>query len=124
MSGRIIVMVSDLDDQKHGEISVHESAQKAARVVETLLESGFAQGRIRVFSGDEMGMQIAHRPVVALMSGDSSAQSGTVDDVSAEQPEDKPQLVRATSKTVSQAEVAATPFVQNGVRFSSLFRPA
>src|SRR5712691_2922323 len=73
MSNGVIVMVSDLDDPKHGELNVLESHEKAARMVEKLLESGFEQKRIRIFNGDEMGMQIAHRPVVALVSGGAPA---------------------------------------------------
>lgn len=127
MSNRVIVMVSDLDDPKHGEIDVLESATKAARMVETLLEAGFGQDRIRVFSGDEMEMRVAHRPVVALMSDDSSADdpsSGT--EGAGEKTEKEPQLARSSSRAAAEAqgEVAATPFVQDGVRFSSMFRPA
>ena len=45
MSEAVIVVVSDLDDAKHGEINVVENLQKAARLVETLLEAGFDQTR-------------------------------------------------------------------------------
>lgn len=85
MSDRVLVMVSDLDDVKHGEISLHENPHAASKAVEKLLEAGFPQARIRVFSGDEMGMQIAHRPVVALMSGDD-ALDGPTDHADDKQP--------------------------------------
>ena len=55
MSDQIMVIVSDLDNDKHAEINVIEGVQKAARLVEALLEAGFDQARIRVFVGGEMG---------------------------------------------------------------------
>ena len=70
MSEQVMVIVADLDDPKHGEINVVESVHKGARLVETLLEAGFDQARIRVFSGAEMDMRVRHRPVVALVGGE------------------------------------------------------
>lgn len=63
---KIIVLVSDKDDSKHGEISVLDDPQHAERLVETLLEAGFEQERIRVFTGNSSEFQVSHRPVVAL----------------------------------------------------------
>jgi hypothetical protein len=63
MVTRIIVLVADRDDPKHGEITVLEDRHKAERLVETLLEAGFEQERIRVFAGTALDMQIAHRPM-------------------------------------------------------------
>jgi len=125
MSNRVIVMVSDLDDAKHGEISVMEGPHKAARLVETLLEAGFDQARIRVFTGDEMEMQVTHRPVVALVNGDAEA-SPDETPAPAEQPtEAEAELVAANPKAKAELEeVTATPFVKDGVRFSSQFRSA
>lgn len=134
MSGRIIILVSDLDDGSHGEINVLDSAEQAAHFVETLLESGFEQERIRIFGGDELAMQVRHRPVVSLTSPDQTQNgSGRKEEVrnEASQPqqvEDAPvarviaQAPRA--QTLQFQEVAAEPFVQNGVRFSSMFKPA
>ena len=51
MSEKIIVLVSDRGDSKHGEVSVLDDPQKAERLVETLLEAGFEPERIRVFTG-------------------------------------------------------------------------
>ena len=123
MSNSVIVVVADLDDPKHGEVSVLDSPQKASRMVETLLESGFAQERIRIFSGDEMGMQVAHRPIVALVSPNGVTTKATSEEPS---PEDQPVVTRSSTKAKAEvpAEVAATPFVRNGVRFSTQFRPA
>ena len=63
---KIIVLVSDRDDSKHGEISVLDDPRKAEQLVETLLEAGFEQQRIRVFAGKSGEFQVSHRPVVAL----------------------------------------------------------
>ncbi len=130
MSNRVIVMVYDQDDAKHGEISVMENPQKAARLVETLLEAGFSQDRIRIFTGDEMGMQVNHRPVVSLV--DARAAGTAANEEAAEPPpapERAPQQdVAAASPRAAGAPVAemsmAAPFTREGVRFSTLFRPA
>jgi hypothetical protein len=140
MSGRTIVMVSDLDDAKHGEINVLDDPQQAARLVESLLESGFDQTRIRIFSGDEMAMQVTHRPVVALV-GSGVPSNGRHAGPEAEPVEAEAQFVIAepdqaeesvaAPRTRSRQPVAAaatreepTPFMRDGVKFSSLFRPA
>ncbi len=71
MDETIIVLVSDKDDSKHGEISILDDPQKAERLVETLIEAGFDERRIRVFNGRSSEFQISHRPVVALVDGSS-----------------------------------------------------
>lgn len=131
MSDKVIVMVSDLDDGQHGEINVFEESDKAARLIESLLESGFEQERIRVFHGDEMEMHVSHRPVVALVGADQEAGAApqAKQDASEEESssEEEPELVAAAApaaKAEIREEVAQTPFVKDGVRFSSLFKPA
>ena len=127
MSGRVVVMVSDLDDAIHGEINVLQSPEEATRLVETLLESGFEQERIRIFLGDEMQMEVRHRPVVSLSSTDTGRTSKE-DAPPAEVPEtpntqeEEAATVSARSRSLQFEEVAAEPFVKNGVRFSSLLR--
>ena len=71
MGETIIVLVSDKDDSKHGEISILDDPQKAERLVETLLEAGFDESRIRVFNGRSSEFEVNHRPVVALVDGSS-----------------------------------------------------
>ena len=71
MDETIIVLVSDKDDSKHGEISILDDPQKAERLVETLLEAGFDESRIRVFNGRSSEFEVNHRPVVALVDGSS-----------------------------------------------------
>ncbi len=128
MSSRTIVMVYDQEDSKHGEISIMESAQKAARLVETLLEAGFDQERIRVFTGEEMGMQVTHRPVVALVNGGTPAEQPPAP-IEEPLPEAGPEKELAEaiphgSRGELQEVALAAPFTKDGVRFSSLFRPA
>lgn len=135
MSSAVIVVISDLDNSAHGEINVIESPQKAARLVETLLESGYDQERIRVFAAEEFQMQVHHRPVVSLMAAaDGDGDDGGAAEEEQQQPasasvaeeagqEEEAPVVSATAKSVLQ-EVAAEPFFRNGVRFSEQFRPA
>ncbi len=127
MSGKTIVIISDLDDPKHGEITVVEGAHKAARLVETLLEAGFEQQRIRIFTGDEMDMQVTHRPVVALISGGSGATDAADQPEQPVEPEataheDGANRQPAGARTKAEVE-AAEPLVKDGIRFSTMFRP-
>jgi hypothetical protein len=136
MSDRIIVLVSDLDDSSHGEVNIMESPDQAAHFVETLLESGFEQERVRIFGGDELQMQVHHRPVVSLMNSNPAQNGrGRKEDLQKEaapQPqveEEEQEAVRAApaprvARSLEYQEVEAEPFVQNGVRFSSMFKTA
>lgn len=119
MSESVMVIVSDLDDAKHGEINVVENLQKAARLVETLLEAGFDQTRVRVFSGAELDMRVRHRPVVALVTGDEPSNGSDADD-----HHDKRAVTSATKAEARKQEVEVAPYERNGVRFSTAFRPA
>jgi len=120
MSDAVMVIVSDLDDAKHGEINVVENLHKAARLVETLLEAGFDQTRVRVFSGAELDMRVRHRPVVALVTGDEPP-DGSSD---ADDHHEKRAVASATKAEPRKQEVEAAPYERNGVRFSTAFRPA
>jgi hypothetical protein len=127
MANKTLVMIYDQNDAKHGEISVMESPQKAARLVETLLEAGFERDRIRVFTGDEMGMQVTHRPVVALVDGGTAPAGETQEEApAAPEPEPEQEEVAAPAKSEKEevAVASAIPFTKDGVRFSSAFRPA
>jgi hypothetical protein len=124
MSSSTLVVVYEQNDEKRGEITFVENAQKAARLVETLLEAGFERDRIRIFTGSEMSMQVTHRPVVALVDdGNSPSQtSETAAEVALKtnkaQIEAEPALIKASAKDV------AAPLTRDGVRFSQAFRPA
>jgi hypothetical protein len=130
MSGRTIVMVSDLDEASRGEIHVLEGADEGARLIEALLESGLEQERIRIFVGEEMQMEVRHRPVVSLSAANSpirtseeaarSQEGSPMPQPPEEEEETSPVTARAHS--LHFEEIAAEPFVKNGVRFSSLFR--
>jgi hypothetical protein len=126
MPSKTLVMIYDQNDTKHGEISVMESPQKAARLVETLLEAGFERDRIRIFTGDELGMQVTHRPVVALVDGGTASTKETPEQAPAPEPEiEQEEVVAAPAKSEKEeVAVAAAPFMKDGVRFSSAFRPA
>lgn len=110
MSTKVIVMVSDRDNAKRGEITVADNPRTAAHLVETLLEAGFQRGQIKLYSGDETEMRISSRPIVALVDGSSMPTAR--ESIEPDETSDK------------SADEEATPFVKNGVRFSSLFRPA
>ncbi len=118
MATSVIVLVADRDDPKHGEITVVEGAGKAERLVETLLEAGFEQERIRVFTGAELNLQISHRPVVALVE-EEAVDSDADEESSADQDGEA-----QDGAEQADAEGEKEPFVQNGVKFSSLFRGA
>lgn len=129
MPGKMIVLVSDLDDGKHGEITVVENPIKAARLLETLLEAGFEQERIRVFSGAEMEMQVTHRPVVALVGSGQPPEDtapATKDEPPRKAGEEEGDLQETAPRAKAEMleEAGATPFVKDGARFSTLFRPA
>jgi hypothetical protein len=130
MSEQVMVIIADLDDPKHGEINVVESVHKGARLVETLLEAGFDQARIRVFTGAEMDMRVRHRPVVALVSGDQDEDHtdspGDEPDKQADNGEDSSNRAVASGARAEsrKEEVTAAHYERNGIRFSTAFRPA
>ncbi|MEE8347853.1 MAG: hypothetical protein V3S20_10935 [Dehalococcoidia bacterium] len=133
MSEKIIVLVTDRDDNKHGEISVLDDPQKAERLVETLLEAGFEADRIRVFTGRSSEFQISNRPVVALMAEGDEAQSRPAKDTENEEApaveppaeaEDPVSEAEDETPETKEEKAAATAEMAAPVRFSSLFRSA
>ena len=124
MSDKTIVVVYDERDKKHGEVTVLEDAAGAAHHVESLLESGIGQDRIRIYTGNEMEMKVSHRPVVALVGGDIPEQyrkkSGDASDDN-DEADTEQALPRAKSE-LKGAEANAAPDVKDGVRLSPLFR--
>lgn len=128
MSSQFIVLVADKGDSKHGEITVLDAAGKAVSLVETLLEAGFEQERISVFTGSGVSMTVTYRPVVAL--------SGAGDNDPGASPEPSDHDVGAvvapaaavSTPTDGPAQqpaepVAASAYMRGGVTFSSQFRP-
>jgi len=65
-SQTVILLVTDEADSSQGKIKVCSDAEQASRMIETLLEAGHEQGRIRAFSGVESEIAVAYRPVVTL----------------------------------------------------------
>ena len=116
MADKVIVVVSDENDARRGEVTVVDNPRTATHLVETLLEAGYQPERIRLFNGDQAAIQVTQRPVVAMV-GDESTPIGAASPATDEAPR-APQ-----ARAASQAgEEEATPFMKNGVRFSSLFR--
>lgn len=151
MSDKIVVLVSDRGDSRHGEISVVDDPRKAEKLVETLLEAGFEQERIHVFAGRESDFQVSQRPVVALVGEgeEGEPQVGVaVEEAAApeagpaappeagpdvevtegggrQREESKTEEIRETEETEkAEEEVPATAETGAPVRFSSLFRSA
>jgi len=122
MSSRTLVVVYEQNDEKRGEITIVENAQKAARLVETLLEAGFERERIRIFTGGEMSIQVTHRPVVALVDGGAPAAQAP-SETTEEAPKASKAEVEAEAVLVKAAAKDA-PLTRDGVRFSQAFRPA
>lgn len=129
MESQLLIMIVDPDDPKRVEITSVDSTAQAARMVETMLEAGFDQSRIKIFEGTELEMQVAHRPVVSLVTQDEPGA------YVAPPPAQNVEVAVDTTvdATIDAAEVQSDdepsgddeePFVQNGVRFSSLFKPA
>ena len=67
MADKFVLVVSNEKGDKHGEISELDTAHETERLVETLLEAGIDQERIRVFEGSEAEFQTIYRPVVTLI---------------------------------------------------------
>lgn len=130
MANSVMVMILDQDNSKHGEVKLLSGPEEAARHIQSLIESGFEQNRIRAFYADRMEMQVSHRPVVALVGAERSvaAEPETVsNDDNIDLRTAEPVLVSAgaaSARSEIRREVAPQPFVRDGVRFSSLFRPA
>ena len=76
MSVRIILLVSDSNGSRFGEIIVLDEIRKAESAIEALLEAGLEQARVRVFTGAESNIQVTYRPMVVFASGlaDSAAE--------------------------------------------------
>jgi hypothetical protein len=108
MLNKVIVMVSDLDDGSHGEINVLDGPEQAARFVETLLECGFEQERLRVLGGDELEMQVHQRPVVSLISN----VRGSKEEASRDEGEEAAPTLQARPE---QEQVAASKIVTDEV---------
>ncbi len=77
MAAKIILLVSASTGSKFGEIIVLDEIRRAESAIEALLEAGFRQECVRVFSGAEINIQVTYRPLVVLASdlADSAEES-------------------------------------------------
>jgi hypothetical protein len=128
---KIIVLVSDRGDSRHGEISMVDDPQKAEKLVETLLEAGFERERIHVFAGRQSDFEVSQRPVVALVGeGEEDEPRVGVAEQEVAAAEPAPQAEETETggsegeESEREEEVPATVETATPVRFSSLFRSA
>ncbi len=117
MSEKFVLVVSDESDRNHGEISVLDTAHETERLVETLLEAGFDQERIRVFTGSEAEFVTTSRPVVSLC--DEANQ--TTEPVRSASDPVEPEATEIKAETEAEAVGVDSG---NGSSMSSLFRSA
>lgn len=129
MSSTVIVVVTDLDNSAHGEINVLGSQEEAAQLVETLIESGYDQTRVRAFAADEFEIRVHHKPVVALTSALTEAgETDQAENGAASEGADQKKVAQTLNAKSAvppvMAESASEPYSRDGVRFSSQFSPA
>ena len=129
MGEKIIVLVSDRGDRKHGEISIVDDLRKAEKLVETLLEAGFEEERIHVFTGKESGFEVSQRPVVALVGEGEEEPQVEMEEQPRAAAEPAPNAVEPESgdREGEESETEEVPVAAEAgapVRFSSLFRSA
>ncbi len=115
MSDKFVLVVSDDKDGKHGEISELDTAQETERLVEALLEAGFEQDRIRVFTGSQAEVVTVYRPVVYLI--DEANQTAVRDRPAGHRAE--PEVVGVGAEANGEPVEAGSG---NGRLVSSLFR--
>jgi len=104
MSEKFLVFLSDEDSPDRGEIRFFDDAEQGSLHAESLLESGYEQPRIRVFTSTEVEVLVSHRPVVSLVDPDGSEKRDAAE-------EGEP----------SENGEGETAGVKDGVRLSSMF---
>ena len=117
MTDKFVLVVSDESERKHGEISVLDTAHETERLVETLLEAGFDQERILVFTGSEAEFVTTSRPVVSL----AEEANQTTEPVRSASDPVEPEATEIEAETEAEAAGAHTG---NGSSMSALFRSA
>ncbi|MCH8814622.1 MAG: hypothetical protein IH957_05905 [Chloroflexi bacterium] len=115
MASRYLLFLADEKDRERGGISFFDDAKEAAGHAESLLEAGYEQDRIRIFSSDEMDVEVTHKPVVSLTGADREASQPSEATVSPEAESDDDD----DDDDDEKSEVAG---VKDGVRLSSLFK--
>ena len=120
MAAKIILLVSDSNDSKFGEIITLDEIPKAESAIEALLEAGLEQERVRVFTGAEINIRVTYRPLVALASDltDSAEESDYRLDDQADPEVDE---VRAGGRQPERVEsLTGNGRRRSGVHISSL----
>ncbi len=117
MSDKFVLVVSDENDRKRGEISVLDTAHEVERLVETLLEAGFDQERIRVLTGSEAEFVMTYRPVVSL----ADEANKTTEPARSASDHVEPEATEIEAEAEAEAVEALGG---NGGSMSSLFRSA
>jgi hypothetical protein len=120
MGNQFVLIVSDQEEGKYGEITVLDSAQEVERLIETLLEAGHERERMHVFSGAEAEFETTYRPVVSLTDGEVEAATSQ----DHREAPTKPQVVEVEARA---EPVPVRAHGDNGgsaspVRLSSMFR--
>lgn len=72
MSIKMIVLVDDKETEGSTEITVVDTAEQAERLVETLLEAGYAAQRVRIFAATQNEFVTTYRPVVSFVAEDET----------------------------------------------------
>ena len=117
MAEKFVLVVSEEKDGKHGEISELDTAQETERLVETLLEAGFEQDRIRVFAGAEAEFVTSYRPVATL----TDEANQTTEEAHLANNQAQPEVVEGRAQAEGRPVEATSG---NGRSVSSLFRSA
>jgi len=72
MSTKMIVLVDDKETEGSTEMTVVDTAEQAERLVETLLEAGYAAQRVRIFAATQNEFVTTYRPVVSFVAEDET----------------------------------------------------
>jgi hypothetical protein len=112
-----MVLLTEDGDVTRGEVKFLNSSNDVANYIEVLLEAGHAREKVRVFQGEEIGVEISYRPVVSLSAADTHTEA---------EGQDVLGIGVAQNGDVPVKETAGNdgPGMLNGVRLSELFRPS
>lgn len=127
MSARMLILIRDRDNVDRFELAEFSDGPEAERYLEQLMADGVPQEAIRAFNAVELDMQVSHRPVVSLngVPGAQSPQPVREEFGAAANSQVQEAAADTQAAQVSGADIDETgqPFVRDGVRFSSLFKP-
>jgi ribosomal protein L12E/L44/L45/RPP1/RPP2 len=126
METKVIVLIADRGDPKHGEIAIVDDTADAERLIETLIEAGFDGEQVRVFSGSEMVAQVSQRPKVDIVCREESepapaAEAAAHAEAPADEDDAQPEEPAAEAEAPVQEENAEEPVSPRNGGFA-LFR--